>query len=332
MFHKINNSKLSLAQIHEKIIDDTFAELIIFPQNPNLNLCLEYGLTLVKTALSAFPQIHKSRPYPDTFAILMVLLLYSTNIDLYNQCKTLNDIMDQLQFNTDLIKYEINIALVRLDDQIEKKRNCSCGHWIHDVFMCNANSNFFILGSDCVLKTEIKSLIEQLEILEKRTCEMCGDFRKPANKNINICKLCIKKIYCSKCKSHKTPSKTNPEHCTSCVKLIQQEQEQERKREQERERERIQEEHRQLKRLEEQHHLKRLEEQSHLKRLEYEKNIKKIKCETCPIILIEPPHWKKIYTKCYKQKLIYIETRKQINEKKKQEALQLQKELSDLNK
>jgi hypothetical protein len=317
MFHKINNSQLSLKQIHEKIIDDTFAELIIFPQSDNLNLCLEYGLTLVKTALSAFPQIHKSRPYPDTFAILMVVLLYSTNIDLYNQCKTLNDIMDQLQFNTDLIKYEINFALIRLEDQIEKKRNCSCGHWIHDVFMCNANSNFFILGSECVLKTEIKSLIEQLEIIEKRTCEMCGNFRKPANKNINICKLCSKKIYCSRCKAHKTPSKTNAEHCTSCVKLIQQEQELERYREQEQERERYREQER---------------ERRQLLIIEQEKNIKRIKCETCPEIMIDPPHWKKLCPSCYKKNKMYIEIRQKINEKKKQEALQLQKELSDLNK
>jgi hypothetical protein len=325
--HKINHSQLSLEQIHEKIIDDTFARLIVFPENPNLNLCLEYGLTLVKTALSVFPQIHKNRPYPDTFAILMVLLLYSTNIDLYNQCKTLNDIMDQLQFNPDLIKYEINFELIRLEDQIEKKRNCSCGHWIRDVYMCNANSNFFILGSECVHKTEIKSLIEQLEILEKRTCEMCGNFRKPANKNINICKLCSKKIYCSRCKAHKTPSKTNAEHCTICVKLIQQEQkrEQERERDRERERERERERKRERKR-------ERNRERIKLLIIEREKNIKRIKCETCPEIMIDPPYWKKICLSCYKQNQIYIEERQKINGIKKQQALQLQKELSDLNK
>jgi len=324
MFNKINNSKLSLAQIHEKIIDDTFAELIVFPQSPNLNLCLEYGLTLVKTALSTFPQINKSRPYPDTFAILMVVLLYSTNIDLYNQCATLNDIMDQLKFNTDLIKYEINTALIRLDDQIEKKRNCSCGHWIHDVFMCNANSNFFILGSECVLKTEIKSLIEQLEILEKRTCEICGNFRKPANKNINICKLCSKKIYCAYCNDHKSPSKQNPKLCTKCskdcvkcdnnscntyikhlyqycskCKIV------------------YEAERRQLV-------IEKLRKQEELE--------KKIKCETCPEIMIDPPYWKKRCHSCYKQNQIYIEERQKINDKKKQEALKLQKELSDLNK
>ena len=31
----INETKLSLEQIHEKIMDDTFAELTVFPQYPN---------------------------------------------------------------------------------------------------------------------------------------------------------------------------------------------------------------------------------------------------------------------------------------------------------
>jgi hypothetical protein len=321
----INETKLSLEQIHEKIMDDTFAELTVFPQYPNLDLCLEYGDTLLDIALSTFPQIHKHLPYPDIFAILMVLLLYSTDIDLYNECATMEDIMDKL--NSDKIMYgSSNKYECRLEDKIKQKRHCACSHDIKTVYMCNANTNFFVLGCDCINKTKIVSLIDQYKKLQKRNCEICGDFRKPANQNIDICVPCSKKIYCNYCNDHKPPSKQNPELCTKCSKeckkcqnkpcnrytinypiycdvcLIVKKAEQD-------------EERKQRKQLE-----------------ELEKNKKNIKCETCPEIMLDPPHWKKQCLSCYKQKQTYIEERQKINEQKKQEALKLQKEISDLNK
>jgi hypothetical protein len=327
----INETKLSLAQIHEKIMDDTFAELTVFPNNPSVKLCLEYGDTLLKLALQTFPNIHKCRPYPDTFAILMVMLLYSTDRDLYNECTTLTDIMDKLRFSS-TIDYGVDINCeIRLEVNHQK---CTCSHWIDIVYMCNANTNFFILGSTCIDKTNIVSLIEKRKNLEKRTCEICGEFRNPANQNIDICVPCSKKIYCNYCNEHKRPSKQNPELCTKCCKdfvkcatkscntyisnkyvycskckLA------------------YETERRQII-IEE---LRKQEEERRLKRLELEKNIKKIKCETCPAIMEDPPLWKKQCITCYKQKKTYIEERQKINSQKKQEALKLQKEISDLN-
>ena len=210
----INKTILTLSEIHEKIMDDSLAEFICFPERPDINLCIQFSQKLLTTALTIFPKLSKKNPQPDMYALSLTLLLYSTNIELYNKCETLNDILPQL--NDPSISYSVTNE-VEYRDHIAKY-TCTCSHTIQEVFMCSANNNFFVFGSFCITKTEIRSLNEQLKQLKKITCELCGVKRKPANKNIDICVPCSKKIYCAVCKAHSKPSKANPELCSNCSK------------------------------------------------------------------------------------------------------------------
>lgn len=212
----INRTILTLAEIHEKIVDDSLAEFICFPQSPDLTLCLDYSTKLRTVAFNLFPKIPKKIPYPDIYALAFTLLLYSSNIDLYNKCESMNDIWHQL--NDPSISYVVTDDVEYRDE--DAKLTCICSHDIETVFMCSANNNFFILGSVCINKSEIISLKEQLKELSKVICEICEVKRRPANINIAICVPCSKKIKCKFCRHFKKPSKKNSELCTPCYKDV----------------------------------------------------------------------------------------------------------------
>jgi len=336
----INKTILTLSEINEKITDDSLAEFICFPQSPNIYLCIQYSKNLLQTALTIFPKISKKNPQPDMYALSLTLLLYSTNIELYNKCETLNDILPQL--NDPSISYLVTNDVEYRNDTA--KYTCTCSHTIQEVFMCSANNNFFVFGSFCIKKTEILSLNEQLKQLKKITCELCGVKRNAANKNIDICVPCSKKIYCAVCKAHSNPSKANPELCSKCSKccvicpteecnnyrvttvkycskcMLVFEEKKRLEQTERRERERLDQLEMSIKMNTVLH---KLEEEARIHNTQ--------KCLDCETRLFTST-WKVRCVDCYN---LYLkeQTRKKIKQELyKQECLKLQKEISDLNK
>lgn len=349
----INRTILCLAQINEKILDGSFDSCLDFPQEALGDLCISYSKNLQVVSINVFPDIckNKRRPYPDIFAIGLTLLLRSTNIDLYNECHVLEDIL--IKLNNPIINYDIiDQHEIRLDENAFDNRHCICSHYIETVYMCYANNNHLILGSTCINKTTILSLIEKRKLLEKKICVICSEHRKPANTDIDICVPCSKKIYCAVCKAHSIPSKANPELCSKCSKCCvicpTEECNQYRNKsasycspcmlvfEEKRRLEQLERKKQADLEYKERMERKRLENErtdletstkmnNILRQLEEARVTNKKECLDCHKLIPIDPAWRTRCVPCY----ITFKNKQELN---KQECLKLQKEISDLNK
>jgi len=218
-----NVIELTFKEIAEKIDAGFFDEVAIFPKIPDVTLCLSHSKQLQKTCIDIFPQINcVTYLKPSIYAIAFILLLRTCNIELYNTCTHVTDIWtairdekkNHIYYDADMAN--IATAVYRPDENAAFW--CTCSQRITKLFMCRANDNYIILGSTCIEKTQIKSLLEKLKELQKILCDSCEMLKNPSSVNSNICLPCSNKSICDGCNLLTKPSKLNKKLCNPCYK------------------------------------------------------------------------------------------------------------------
>ena len=217
---KINIIQLTFKEIADKIDAGFFDEVSSFPQIPSVSLCLNHSRQLQNTCMDIFPEINYPQYLkPSIYAISFILLLRTCNLELYKKCTHVTDIWTALRDeDVNHIHYDINDTMTLLRTDADDKFWCTCGQRIEKLFMCSANGNFLILGSVCIEKTEIKSLLEKLKELKKILCDSCNLLKNPSSVDSNICSPCSKKTTCTVCNLFTKPSKLNKYLCSGCYK------------------------------------------------------------------------------------------------------------------
>jgi hypothetical protein len=219
---EINKTILTFDEISLKINTGFFDECLIFPTIPDEDVCLEYNYKLREICILVFPKInHPTHRMPAIYAITFVLLLRACNINLYNQCHTLDEIWNIIRdedMNGITWVTHDTVRFTRDEDDDDTKFICVCSHIIHELIICSANDKYILLGNTCINKTEINSLKEQVKNLYKIICDICFELKKPSYFNDAICTACSKKRECAICNLIKNTSKNNPEICGSCYK------------------------------------------------------------------------------------------------------------------
>ena len=211
---------LTFKEISDKIDAGLFDEVAIFPQIPDVTLCLRHSQQLQNTCIDIFPQINRvDYLKPSIYAIAFILLLRTCNIELYNTCTHVTDIWTAIRDEErNHIYYNADHATSLHRPDEHAKFWCMCSQRIETLFMCSANGNFIILGSTCITKTQIKSLLEKLKELKKILCDSCEMLKNPSSVDSNICLSCSKKSICDVCNLLTKPSKPNKKLCAPCYK------------------------------------------------------------------------------------------------------------------